>query len=141
MSPYLFAITMEYLSRLLDELKCDKQYKYHPKCARLKLTHLSFADDLLLFSRGDRESIQHLYEKFEIFTKASGPRANMSKSSIYFGGVRSEEQTYIVQKLGITCGKLPFKYLGIPLDTKKLSILQWQPLIEKIVARITPPGL
>ncbi|XP_070014563.1 uncharacterized protein LOC142175548 [Nicotiana tabacum] len=42
----------------------------------------------------------------------------------------------IIQKLSYTIGELPFKYLGIPLATKKLSLIQWHPLIEKIVARI-----
>lgn len=31
---------------------------------------------------------------------------------------------------------MPFKYFGIPLSTKKMSLIQWQPLIEKIIARI-----
>ena len=31
MSPFLFAIAMEYLSRLLKGLKEDKQFKYHPR--------------------------------------------------------------------------------------------------------------
>lgn len=34
-------------------------------------------------------------------------------------------------------GTLIFKYLGVPSSTKKLTLLQWQPLIEKITARIT----
>lgn len=44
-SPYLFAIAMEYLSRNLHGLKQKKVYKFHPKCGRLNITHLSFADD------------------------------------------------------------------------------------------------
>ena len=33
--------------------------------------------------------------------------------------------------------ELPFKYLGVPLSTKKMTVMQWYPLIEKIMARIT----
>nr|XP_018634159.1 uncharacterized protein LOC104119208 [Nicotiana tomentosiformis] len=43
----------------------------------------------------------------------------------------------IVEALGFTEGKLPFKYLGIPVDEKKLAVHQYLPLIEKIIARIT----
>lgn len=44
-SPYIFAIAMEYLSRALKELQHDKGYRYHPKCAKVQLTHLCYADD------------------------------------------------------------------------------------------------
>ncbi|XP_060210411.1 uncharacterized protein LOC132637318 [Lycium barbarum] len=128
---------MEYLSRNLSELTKDRQYKFHPLCAKLKITHLSFADDLFLFVKGDRQFIQLLYAKFTIFSQASGLQVNLSKSSIYFGGVDNTELGNTEQLLGIEHGQLPFKYLGIPLVTKKLSILQWQPLIQKIVARIS----
>lgn len=33
-------------------------------------------------------------------------------------------------------GELPFRYLGVPLSTKKLSVIQCQPLIRKILQRI-----
>lgn len=34
-------------------------------------------------------------------------------------------------------GELPLRYLEVPLRTKKISIGQCQPLIEKMLARIT----
>ena len=49
MSPFLFAIAMEYLSRVLKGLKEEKTFKYHPKCSKLDITYLCLADDLLLF--------------------------------------------------------------------------------------------
>ena len=42
----------------------------------------------------------------------------------------------IMQQMGYIMEELPFKYLGVPLSTKKLSIIQWYPLIDKIMARI-----
>ncbi|XP_060210853.1 uncharacterized protein LOC132637842 [Lycium barbarum] len=62
--------------------------------------------------------------------------ANIDKSSIYFRGVNPELQQSILQCLGFTQGDLPFRYLGIPLSTKRLSILQCKPLIDKMLARI-----
>lgn len=61
----------------------------------------------------------------------------MSKSQIYFGRVKDHTQSSIFEKLGHEKGELPFKYLGVPLSTKKLSVLQCKPLIEKITHRIT----
>ncbi|XP_059302007.1 uncharacterized protein LOC132053931 [Lycium ferocissimum] len=103
-SPFLFAIVMEYLSRNLNTLKFDKAFKFHPKCARLGITHLSFTDDLLLFSRGDLNSSAALHKAFITFSQASDLQANLNKSSVYFGGVTTIVQDDILQHLGYTTG-------------------------------------
>lgn len=114
MSPFLFSISMEYLSRLLKDLK-DKQFKHHPKCSKLNITHLCFADDLLLFTRGEVNSVRLLHEKFYIFSAASGLQPSLSKSAIYCGGVKDTEMQALQSILGYSTGKLPFHYLGVPL--------------------------
>ncbi|XP_015166576.1 uncharacterized protein [Solanum tuberosum] len=136
-SPYLFAISMEYLSRCLAEAREFEGFKFHPKCGRLNITHLCFADDLLLFSRGDQKSVKIIYQCFQKFSQASGLQANMNKISIYFGGVPDQVKRNILQQSGFGCGEFPFKYLGVPLSTKKLTIMQWSPLVNKIIARIS----
>ncbi|XP_055825503.1 uncharacterized protein LOC129894035 [Solanum dulcamara] len=128
---------MEYLSRCLDEVKDNGRFKFHPKCAKLRIKHLCFADDLLLFCRGDQHSIGTIYQCFHKFSLASGLQANMNKSSIYFGGVTDQMKETILHQFQFNYGEFPFKYLGIPLSTKKLSLTQWTPLVNKIVARIT----
>jgi len=45
LSPYLFAISMDVLSKMLDKAAGVKQFGYHPGCKNIGLTHLSFADD------------------------------------------------------------------------------------------------
>lgn len=45
-------------------------------------------------------------------------------------------QEDILEQFGFSKGAFPFKYWGVPLDSKKLSIMQCQPLIKKILARI-----
>ncbi|OIT36272.1 hypothetical protein A4A49_63596, partial [Nicotiana attenuata] len=74
---------------------------------------------------------------FTTFSRASGLQANLNKNAIYCGGMERRTIDTICQNMGHTQGQLPFKYLGVPLDTKKLNMLQWQPLITKIVAKIT----
>jgi hypothetical protein len=53
-SPMLFVIVMECLNRYLYKMQKDCDFNYHPKCDKLKITNLCFADDLLMFSRGTR---------------------------------------------------------------------------------------
>ena len=47
MSPFLFAIAMEYFSRVLNKLK-GEVIAFHLKCKKSKIMELVFVDDLLL---------------------------------------------------------------------------------------------
>ncbi|KAH0714848.1 hypothetical protein KY284_007753 [Solanum tuberosum] len=136
-SPYLFVLSMEYLSRLMKNLKWIREFKYHPKCSKVNIVQLGFDDDLLLFSRDDAKFVQVLFDTFQEFSKASGLIANTIKSSIYFGGVRSTEQDQIMAYTGFTKGEMLFRYLGVPLSTKRLSIAQCEPLLEKMLGRVS----
>lgn len=117
-SPFLFVLAMEYLSRLLKSLQHMKTFKFHPRCAKVKLVHLSFVDNLLLFCRGDVASVTALHTQFRIFSAASYLIANPQKSSVYFEGVSLSVQQQIMEMLGYEQGVLPFRYLGVPLSTK-----------------------
>nr|XP_009767062.1 PREDICTED: uncharacterized protein LOC104218307 [Nicotiana sylvestris] len=129
---FLFAVIMEYLSRSLKDLKVSKEYKYHPRCSKLGITHLCFADNLLLFARGDAVSVNAIYSSLQYMTCKQ-----IRTSSVYFGEVTTTKQQKILLQLGFIVRDLPFKYLGVPLSTKKMSIMQWQPLIDKMTSRIS----
>ncbi|XP_019237355.1 PREDICTED: uncharacterized protein LOC109217549 [Nicotiana attenuata] len=103
-SPFLFAIAMEYLSRLLNGLKNVQEYKFHPRCGKLNIRHLSFADDLLMFARGDSKSVTTLHAFFMKFSAASGLLANSNKSAIYFGRVDQDTRHVILQNTGYSLG-------------------------------------
>lgn len=60
LSPFLFVLCLEYFSRMVKGATNNTEFNYHPKCAPLKITHLTFADDLMLFARGDTTSIRIL---------------------------------------------------------------------------------
>lgn len=79
---------MEYLSRLMKSLHGDQGFLYHPKCAEIKLTHLVFAENLLLFCKGTLNSIEKMMEKFDTYSRASGLKANLQKSEMNCAGVK-----------------------------------------------------
>nr|XP_016440518.1 PREDICTED: uncharacterized protein LOC107766282 [Nicotiana tabacum] len=99
LAPLLFIIAMEYLCRLLKQLGNNKNFKFHPRCAKLNLIQLGFADDLLLFCKGEEKSVVEIHNQFQRFSKASGLVANTSKSSVYFGGVNNRVQQRILRFL------------------------------------------
>ncbi|GJS99508.1 RNA-directed DNA polymerase, eukaryota, reverse transcriptase zinc-binding domain protein [Tanacetum coccineum] len=136
-SPYLFTLVMEVLNLLIQKnIEESKGFKYHFGCKKLKITHLCFADDLLIFCHGDLESVKIMKKSLDEFSGVSGLLPNMHKSTIFFGGLSSAEQHSIINIIPFSVGKLPIRYLGVPLLTKKLSISDCKPLISKVKTKV-----
>ncbi|XP_050919463.1 uncharacterized protein LOC127137006 [Lathyrus oleraceus] len=70
-SHLLLMIIMEYLQRQFNKIQWVPDFNFHSKCEKLKIINLSFADDLLLFSRGDTKSVDLMMENFDEFSKAT----------------------------------------------------------------------
>ncbi|XP_021765925.1 uncharacterized protein LOC110730428 [Chenopodium quinoa] len=138
MSPFLFAIVMEYLSRCLYELSLNPDLNFHPRCEKLCLTHMMFADDLLMFSRADSESVKLLFHAFYKFSKASGLSANLDKNEVYFGGVFVDIQTELRDLLGSLRALFPSSILVCPFPLRSLLFLSAQIFIlpKKIMKEI-----
>ncbi|CAJ2668635.1 unnamed protein product [Trifolium pratense] len=86
---------------------------------------------------GDKGSITLMLEVFDKFSKSTGLKVNPSKCCIFFGGVDQSSKDDIKRITHFEEGKLPFRYLVIPMTSKKLSIQNYMGLIDKIVGRIT----
>lgn len=136
MSPLLFVLGMEYLSRMLNSACSAEMFKFHPSCRKLRLNHLCFADDLMLFSKGDIDSIPVLCQCLDKFASTSGLHANKNKSSIYIVGLPLEVREDIALQMSLPLGNLPFRYLGIPRTSKKISAVDCDVLIDKMTARL-----
>ncbi|XP_074278553.1 uncharacterized protein LOC141602142 [Silene latifolia] len=136
MSPLLFTLCMEYFTRIIDCATEKLPFHFHPLCKPMRLTHLMFADDLLLFCKGDAQSIMVLLRAYESFSRASGLKMNPQKSCAYFNGVPSGLKKEILSVSGIKEGSLPFKYLGVPITAGRLKKSDCGVLIDKIVERI-----
>ncbi|XP_075101312.1 uncharacterized protein LOC142176929 [Nicotiana tabacum] len=115
MYPFLFAIAMEYLSRTLKEMAERKQYHYHFRCAKLKLTHLCFADDLLIFSRGDVESVTEVLQSFNQFSDASGLQSYWAQLFIFPTKVMKDVESFCRSYL----------WTGNNVITKK-ALISWE---------------
>lgn len=101
------------MSRLLANT--PKGFIFHKRCKDLKLTHLAFADDLLVFCGRDLVSVSWLTRIFIEFENVYGLAVNKSKSELYTCGIQSEVKNRITEILGIQLGNLPVRYLGLPL--------------------------
>ncbi|XP_039061962.1 uncharacterized protein LOC120206344 [Hibiscus syriacus] len=111
-------------------------FSFHPKCKKIGLTHLTFADDLLIFCKGNLDSVMGVITVLNSFYELSGLKLNALKSEIFTVGISAHEIDNIISCSGFKLGVLPVRYLGIPLVTRKLSYKDCQPLIEKINSRL-----
>ncbi|KAL2943893.1 LINE-1 retrotransposable element ORF2 protein [Bienertia sinuspersici] len=136
LSPLLFVLGMEYLSRILNNLHEDSNFNFHPRCKGIRLTHMCFADDLIMCCKGEKKSVDALLKCFNEFSSTSGLQANKSKTELYTSGMKEVEVNQVLNESGFKKGKMPFKYLGVPICSKRVNASQCEVLIEKMTTRI-----
>ncbi|XP_019230934.1 PREDICTED: uncharacterized protein LOC109211810 [Nicotiana attenuata] len=135
-SPLLFVICMEYFTRIMNVVAQQEGFGYHTKCKSLKLNPLCFADDVLLFSKGDFQSVHLLLRGLKTFSERSGLTTNASKSNIFGVNMPVQSQKDLMEMTGYQKGNLPFGYLGVPISAKRLSKMDYEIFMDKIAARI-----
>ncbi|XP_022889220.1 uncharacterized protein LOC111404680 [Olea europaea var. sylvestris] len=136
LSPFLFVLCIEYFSRMFRATTNDSDFNYHPKCDPLKITYLGFADDLMLFARGDVMSVKILMDCLSNFGLVLGLRLNILKSNLYTVGIYGQPLEDILQLTNIPKGSMSFRYLGISLASRKLKVSCYAPFLEKITTYI-----
>lgn len=85
LSPYIFILCMDYLSYLITHVVNQKKWKpIHIGKKSPPISHLLFADDILLFSEADYTSIQNINNILVYFARISGQKINSDKSKLFF---------------------------------------------------------
>lgn len=91
LSPYIFVIAMNWISFMLNNATAHGNIQYHSKCRKMKLTHLSYADDLLIFIDGSLESVQNVLQVLHEFEQQPGFAVSYQKKSFYASGLSPQE--------------------------------------------------
>eukprot|EP00253_Pinus_taeda_P008941 PITA_08941 len=138
LSPLLFLLVAEGLSRLISEAKRTGMIKGLEVAANLFITHLLFVDDILLFTNGNLDEVKELKAILDLFMKATGMQINIRKSQCILEGFSRNERTQITASLPFESLPMddPFKYLGFWLKPNSYKKQDWQWLVAKIEAKI-----
>ena len=100
----------------------------------LKISHLFFADDTLLFCRANEGDLDAVQGILVLYDKASGQKLIREKTTVFFSKATSEERKLeIIEALGVSEVKDYEKYLGLPVvvgRNKKASLnfINWNKL-------------
>lgn len=138
LSPYLYVILNNFLSKLLNKAAKVGKFDYHPSCKIVGLTHLSFVDDIFVFTDGLPSSLDGVLMVMEEFARISGLRINVSKSSIFTAVVGGTVMSDSAAAASITVGSLPIRYLGLPLTTKSMTRQDYESLLDKMRSLFLP---
>lgn len=117
LSPYIFILCMEHLSRQIHYLVDYQKWKAI-KISRNgpKISHLLFVDDITLTSRLTTTSVHSIIDTLNQFTQKSGQSINFIKSTIYFSrNVTQIDKSFVLTSFNMQEGVQFGKYLGFPL--------------------------
>ncbi|XP_039000336.1 uncharacterized protein LOC120126123 [Hibiscus syriacus] len=127
---------MNVLSNILNNAASRGIFSFHPKCKKIELTHLSFADDLLIFCKGNLEFVMGVITVLDCFYEYSGLKLNAGKCEIFTAGISAHNLESIINYTGFKQGKLPVRYLGVPLVTRELTDKDCKALLDNIKSRL-----
>jgi len=137
LSPLLFNLVGDVLTRML--IKASNQGLIKGLLSDLDgkgVVSLQYADDTILFSTNDEQSLRNLKCTLVWFEKISGMRINYHKSELIPLNLEEDETHRIAHIFHCPVGSFPIKYLGIPLHFDKLRREDVQPLVDKILRKI-----
>ena len=139
MSPLLFVLVMEAVSRMLDKAIHEgrlSSFNVGVSAGRsLMVSHLLFADDTLIFCDTNIDQMPILHMVLIWFEAVSSLKVNLGKSELVaMGAVHNMD--LLVAVLGCKQGSLPMKYLGLPLGAKFKDKSILNPILEKMERKL-----
>ncbi|XP_039002041.1 uncharacterized protein LOC120128434 [Hibiscus syriacus] len=85
---------------------------------------------------GNLESVMGVIIVLDIFYEYSGLKLNAGKCKIFTAGISAHNLESIINYTGFKQGKLPVRYLGVPLVTRKLTDKDCKALLDNIKSRL-----
>ena len=79
LSPFLFLIIANYLSRIIQHPKREGSFKGIRINNTVELSHIMFVDDVVILEEGTRGDLKEAEKILDLYKKATGMHINMEK--------------------------------------------------------------
>lgn len=126
----------ECLARLTDRAEESHLFKGIGPASDCSVSLIQYADDTLFFCQARRKYMKNLKFLWNLFEWASGIKINKEKSELLYMGSKTGKGDRLAGILQCKIGKLPAKYLGLPLTYKPLKKDDWACVIHNVRRRI-----
>ncbi|CAL1410531.1 unnamed protein product [Linum trigynum] len=142
LSPYIFTLCMERLSHCIKELVASGSWNpIYLTNNGTPLTHLFFADDLVLFGEASVSQSSLILDCLERFCWASGEQISKDKSCIFFSkNTTTQTKNRISRQMGISHTNNMGKYLGVPVIHGRFTQGTYKYILEKLDKRLIKLG-
>ncbi|KAL6205411.1 hypothetical protein ACLB2K_022671 [Fragaria x ananassa] len=136
-SPYLFLVCAEVLSRMINEAEARDQIHGIRVCTGAPVVnHLFFADDSFIFLKAEVEDVLSMKQIFVAYERMSGQQINYDKSCISFSrNVPFRKYVELAEMLGVKRVLKHDKYLGLPTELSYSKDEAFRFLIDRVRKR------
>ncbi|CAL1358445.1 unnamed protein product [Linum trigynum] len=139
LSPYLFTLCLEKLSHLIRE--SIDQGKWKP--IRLnpggpQLSHIFFADDLILFVEASADQAAVIMKCLDTFCQASGQLVSREKSVVFFAkNTNRTISSSTTSILGMPATQDLGRYLGVPVLHGRVTKDTYRYILDRINSKLS----
>lgn len=103
-----------------------------------KLSHVCFADDLLLVAEASLEQVHNIKHILQEFCSASGQKISLAKSHVFFSNNVPEDTTSrLSQELGIQITSDLGVYLGAPMIHQRASAQSYKFVLDRMRKKLS----
>lgn len=99
----------------------------------LHISHLFYADDVLIFTNGFARSLNHFMALIRSYELSSGQQVNKQKSIFYLGAKAERRRDAIAQITRLNRREFPLMYLGFPIFYGRAKAIFYQHLVDKLI--------
>ena len=123
LSPFLFLLAVESLSRSLRNAREEKRIKGEIIDNHIERTHVLFVDDVLMFGEGTLGNMENLVKVLDNYQSTRGMEINLENLKLSHNKVQEEILTQAKEIIPVSAAPLleGFKYLGFQLKPNAYS--------------------